>query len=78
MCLGVPAKVLKVDDHKALVDYGGGIKKIVDAFLVPDIKPGDYVIVHAGAIISKISEEDYREMIELLSQILASMESEEG
>ncbi|MHA1616299.1 MAG: HypC/HybG/HupF family hydrogenase formation chaperone [Candidatus Njordarchaeales archaeon] len=70
MCLGVPAKVLEVRDNQAIVDYGGGVKKTVDAFLVPDVKPGDYVIVHAGAIISKISEEDYREMIEILSQIL--------
>ena len=70
MCLGVPAIVVDVHGNEAVVDYGGGVKRKVDAFLVPDIKPGDYVIVHAGAIISKISEQEYREMVEILQQIL--------
>ena len=70
MCLGVPAKVLELrENYLALVDYGG-VKKVVDATLVPDVKPGDYVIVHAGAIIEKISKEEYEETIKILQEIL--------
>ncbi len=70
MCLGVPAKVLELrENYLALVDYGG-VKKVVDATLVPDVKPGDYVIVHAGAIIEKISKEEYEETIKILREIL--------
>ncbi len=70
MCLGIPAKVLEVNDNIALVDYGGGVKKKVDCSLVPDIKPGEYVIVHAGAIIERISKEDYEETMKILMELL--------
>lgn len=69
MCLGKPGKVVKVEGRDAVVDYGGGVKKEVDAILMPELNPGDHVIVHAGAIISKISEERYRELIETLNEM---------
>lgn len=68
MCLGKPGKVVKVEGRDAVVDYGG-IKKEVDGILMPDLEPGDHVIVHAGAIISKISEERYKELIETLNEM---------
>jgi len=53
MCWGVPAKVLKVEGFKAYVDFGGGVKR--EALVaVSDLKDGDYVIVHAGIVISKV------------------------
>ncbi len=76
MCLGIPGRVLKrISDMEALVDFGG-IKKVVDALLVPDIREGDYVIVHAGAIIGKIDEETYMEMIETLRELAKAMREE--
>jgi len=76
MCLGVPAIVLEVrDDFTAIVDYGG-IKKVVDIMLVPDVKPGDYVIVHAGSIIEKISKEDYEETMSILREIFGAFKEE--
>jgi len=74
VCLGIPAKVIEVrEDNTAIVDYGG-IKKLVDSTLLPDVKPGDYVIVHAGAIIERISEQEYQETMEILREILRSMD----
>ena len=64
MCLGVPARVVKVENLTALVDFGG-VRREVSAILEPNLKPGDYVIVHAGAVISKIGEEEAVEMIKL-------------
>lgn len=69
LCLGIPAKVVEVNNNIAIVDYGG-VKKQVDCSLVPDIKPGEYVIVHAGAIIERISERDYKETIEILRELM--------
>ena len=77
MCLGVPGRVLrKISDVEALVDFGG-VTRVVDALLVPDIKEGDYVIVHAGAIIGKIDEETFMEIINAYKELAEVMESEE-
>lgn len=74
LCLGIPARVIEVNGNIALIDYGGGVKKRVDCSLVPDIKPGEYVIVHAGAIIERISEKEYKETMEILTELLRTTE----
>lgn len=68
MCLGVPGRVVEVKGNTAVVDVNG-VKMEADTLLAPEVKPGDYVIVHAGAIISIISEEDYKETIKLLKEL---------
>lgn len=77
MCLGIPAKVIKVEGNTAIVDYGG-IRRRVDTLLQPDVKEGEYVIVHAGAIISKISEEEAKIMLEAWEELLKSLETSES
>ncbi len=71
MCLGVPAKVVEIKNggRSAIVDYGG-VRREVDAFLVPDLKVGEYVIVHAGAIIEKLDEKEAAESIRLWREII--------
>jgi len=75
VCLGVPARVIKINGDIATVDYGG-IMKDVDAFLVPNLKVGDYVIVHAGAIIAKINEKEAMEMMKAWSSIMEELKGE--
>lgn len=60
MCLGVIGKVIEKDDEKriAKVDIGGATL-VADASF-EDVSVGDYVVVHAGVIISKSTEEDYK------------------
>jgi len=72
MCLGIPGKVVKIDGDVALVDIGG-VKKQVDIFLVPDVKVGDYVIVHAGSAISKVNEKEAHEMLKAWEEIVKSI-----
>ncbi len=72
MCLGVPARVIQVKGDTALVDYGG-VRRWVDALLQPDVKEGDYVIVHAGAIIAKIREEEAKELIKAWNELLKAL-----
>jgi hydrogenase expression/formation protein HypC len=71
MCLGVPAKVLKIDGEWAWVDVSRVHLKINIA-LVEDMKPGDYVIVHAGFAIQKLSPEEGESTLELFKQIAES------
>ncbi|MQN02223.1 MAG: HypC/HybG/HupF family hydrogenase formation chaperone [Lachnospiraceae bacterium] len=57
MCVGLSVKVLSVDKDTMIVDSGGAKRK-VSAALLNDLRPGDYVMVHAGAAISKITDDD--------------------
>jgi len=78
MCLGVPAKIVKVWIEGGLryakVDLGGTVK---DVILVTDedIIEGDYVIVHAGMAISKIKENEVKEIDELLKELESTLNS---
>ena len=49
MCVGLSAKVVKISEGTAVVDAGGAKRK-VSAQLLEDLEPGDYVMVHAGAV----------------------------
>lgn len=56
MCVGLSAKVLRIDDGTALIDASGAQRE-VSADLLDDLEPGDYVMVHAGVAIAKITDE---------------------
>ena len=60
MCVGLSAKVVRISDGTAVVDAGGA-KREVSSELLEDLEPGDYVMVHAGVAIAKITEEDDEE-----------------
>ena len=68
MCVAIPAKVIEIYEHESLVDFGK-IKKKVNTFFIEDIKIGDYVLIHAGCAVEKISEEDAIETIKLFKII---------
>ena len=68
MCVAVPAKVIEIYEHESLVDFGK-IKKKVNTFFIEDIQIGDYVLIHAGCAVEKISEEDAIETIKLFKII---------
>ncbi|MGJ7035334.1 HypC/HybG/HupF family hydrogenase formation chaperone [Anoxybacillus eryuanensis] len=63
MCVGVPAKVLHIDGFSALVDVMGS-QMNVGVIFVPEVKIGDYVIVHAGQAMSIIDEQYAKESLE--------------
>ena len=70
MCVGLSAKVLKVrDDGTALVEATGA-RREVSAELIDDLEPGDYVMVHAGSAIARITDDDQDETDGLLEGLL--------
>lgn len=68
MCVGIPAKVVSVKDGTALVDASGA-RREVSAELLSSLDPGDYVMVHAGLAIAKITADDEAETASVLSGI---------
>ena len=68
MCVGLPARVVTVKDGMALVDASGA-KRVVSAELLEQLDPGDYVMVHAGVAIAKITAEDDEETDALMEDL---------
>ncbi len=68
MCVGLPAKVLKIKDGTALVDASGA-RREVSAELLADVDPGDYVMVHAGLAIAKITSDDASEAAAVMNNL---------
>jgi hydrogenase expression/formation protein HypC len=72
MCLGIPGKVVEIDDEGPLrmarVDFGGVRKEACLAY-VPEVVLGDYVIVHVGFAISQLDEDEALKTLEMLRAI---------
>lgn len=67
MCVAMPGKVLSVDGTRAVVDFSGNTVT-AEAGLV-SIKPGDYVLVHAGCILQVLSDFDRDMLLDLFEEI---------
>ena len=75
MCLAVPMQVVSVDGTVARVSVGG-IEKEVALDLTPDAVPGDYVIVHAGFAIQRLTEAEAEETLEIFERLERSWNEE--
>lgn len=80
MCLGVPGKVMSRYETDGLqmgkVDFGGTSREACLSY-VPEVKIGEYVIVHVGFAISVVSEEEAQETMAILREMMA-LEDEIG
>ena len=77
MCLGIPAKIVKIENNMGTIDVEG-TQKEVSLLLQEDAKVGDYVIVHAGFAIQKIDEEEALETLGFLRQIVTELDEKFG
>lgn len=73
MCLGVPGKIVKIEDNAlglrmGIVDFGGTKRETCLAYL-DDVQEGDWVLVHIGFAISKIDEEKAKDAFDTLKEI---------
>jgi hydrogenase expression/formation protein HypC len=75
MCLAVPMQITKIEGYNAHC-VAKGIERDVSLFLLQDetIKVGDYLLIHVGYAIQKISVEEAMSTWELLDQMLAEDE----
>ena len=69
MCVGLSARVVKVEDGTALIDASGA-QRAVSAGVLEDLEPGDFVMVHAGVAIAKITEDENAEADEIMEALL--------
>jgi hydrogenase expression/formation protein HypC len=85
MCLAIPAKIVEAPDQesgRAVVEVVG-VRRQIDVALLQDDPPriGDWVLVHVGFAMSKISEEQARDQLQTLSMLgeeAAAIEEAQG
>ena len=76
MCLGVPGRILEIDDMTATVDFWGVKRQIrLDIVDVP-VKIGDYILNHAGFAIRRIPDESIGDTLSLYEELLGSPEDD--
>ena len=68
MCLAIPARVTNIEGKLAEVEIEG-VRRQADLHLVDDIKVGDYILLHAGFAIEKVSSDDAEETLRLLREM---------
>lgn len=67
MCVALPGKVIDVVDTKAIVDFSGNTVEVYIGLV--DVKVDDYVLVHAGCVIQKLSKSQADEIVELMGEM---------
>ena len=85
MCLAIPGRIVEIspdNQDSALVDVVG-VRRKVDLGLLLEDKPvpGDWVLIHVGFAMSKISEQDAADQmntLRMLGEIDGAMQEVQG
>ncbi|EEE44282.1 MULTISPECIES: HypC/HybG/HupF family hydrogenase formation chaperone [Stappiaceae] len=68
MCLAIPAKITELDGDDMAVVALEGIKKRISTALVEDLAVGDYVLVHVGYALHKVSPDEAARTLQLMAE----------
>lgn len=68
MCLAVPAKLAELNGDQGIVDLHGN-RVGITMLLAPDAKVGDWVLMHAGFAIQRLSEAEAERTWSVLRQV---------
>ncbi|WP_405227977.1 HypC/HybG/HupF family hydrogenase formation chaperone [Lentisalinibacter sediminis] len=76
MCLAVPMQIKSMDEFSARCE-AKGVEREVSLFMLRDesVEPGDYVLVHVGYAIQKVTAEEAASSWELFDQVLAAADA---
>jgi hydrogenase expression/formation protein HypC len=76
MCLAIPARIVELDGHDAVVEVGG-VRRKSNVSFITDAKVGDCVLLHAGFAIQKWTDEDLQEYNEIVTGILRARDDKD-
>lgn len=75
MCLAIPGRIEEIGQQELLtmarVNFNGMMKEVCIEW-VPDVKVGEYVIVHAGFAISVLDEKEAQENLKMIKDVAQS------
>lgn len=77
MCLAIPTRVLSIKGDMAVGEVGG-VERDVSIMMTPDVKVGDYVIVHAGFAIQTIDKTEAQENLGILRRMAEAVEEKKA
>ncbi|MGD2124987.1 MAG: HypC/HybG/HupF family hydrogenase formation chaperone [Desulfobacteraceae bacterium] len=67
--MAIPVKVLEIKGTKGVIEFGG-LNKEVELYLTPEVRVGEYILLHAGFAIQRIDEGEAKETLKLLEEII--------
>ncbi len=68
MCLAIPARVISLEDNDTAIVALEGIKKRISTALVEDVSEGEYLLIHVGYALHKVSEEEAARTLALMAE----------
>jgi len=68
MCLAIPALILSLDGDSAEVDIGG-VQRRIGTMLTPQVKVGDYVLLHTGFSIGILQPEEAEQTLAVFREL---------
>ena len=79
MCIAAPAQIVEInkEENTLYADFGGA-RQQAKLDLLPEVEVGDYVLIHAGYAIEKLTEEAAKESLEAWEELLEILEEEEN
>jgi hydrogenase expression/formation protein HypC len=69
MCLGIPAQLVSLGPDGLATAEVSGVRREVSTALVPEARPGDWVLVHVGFALHTIDEAEAERTLALLEEI---------
>lgn len=71
MCIAFPGKIIAIDENNfAVIDIGGTRREVSLDLIDADVTLGDYVIAHAGYALHKVDEDQARENLAFLQELI--------
>ena len=78
MCLAIPGEVLSIAERDGMLEADvrfGGVHRRICIECTPDVRPGEYVLAHAGFALQRVDEEEARLTLETLRELEAENET---
>ena len=76
MCLGVPGKIIDINDSMATVDFWGIRRQVCLDIIDEPVTVGDYILNHVGFAIRRIPPESIAETLSLYETLMAEEEGD--
>jgi len=71
MCLGIPGKIVSIDDMVGVVDFWGVRREVALHIVDEPVVVGDYVLVHVGFAIRRIPPEEIDNTLAFFEELSA-------
>jgi hydrogenase expression/formation protein HypC len=68
MCLATPRRILRVEGERAEIEWDGEPLWVATVG-TPDLAAGDYVLVHAGQVLDRISADEVEQILALYASL---------